>query len=330
MVNNDLDMVFWQEEEEEMDLGQSFKLLLCCNAPQNEDWLKSQLPDFEEVGRSKNVTELKKILKMNESVHLAIIMRKTGSTGVDKPEEMAKIIREHSPDAQIFIIVGKKDERGIEIVNQAEKYGCRTLTAENGPIKAAHILKEVENLAKMAKSVRNQVSKQDLDNDKLQVVVVERAKGGSGQTTAMAVIAQLLNKQGKNVKVFDHSGGFSYLTSHKLDDLMISNGDIPKTGWLITETPIDELNKDYDLHRILIVDPSTEALVRAKEKITEDTILIVNRAEPTVLPNEIYTGEFKRAPNLIVPYNPTPYLLSDWESIFMEWEPLIDFLKEKR
>lgn len=328
-MTNDLDMVFWQDEEE-LQEENSLKLLLCCNAPQNEDWLKSQLPDFDEAGRAKNVTELRKVLKANVTIHLAIIMKKTGSSGVDKPEDMAKIIREHSPDAQIFIIVGKKDERGIEIVSEAEKYGSRCLTAEGGPIKASDILEEVTNLADKAREQIQHEEEVEIEEDKSKIVLVKGAKGGTGTTTTMAVVAQMLDKQGEEVKVYDPSKGCTYLSSSTLEKLIIDKFYLPAAGWLVTEILEDADNSNYDLYRILVVDPSAEALSKAKNEVTEEDILIINRAEPQVLPNEIYSGEFKRAPDLIVPYKPTPYLLTDWESIFVDWEPLINLLKDRR
>lgn len=329
-MTNDLDMVFWQDEDEIQEEN-SLKLLLCCYAPQNEDWLKSQLPDFDEAGRAKNVTELKKVLKSNETIHLAILMRKTGSNGVDKPEDFAKAIREHSPDAQIFIIVGKKDERGSEIVEKTKLYDCRTLTAENGSIKAIDILQEVEYLANIAREKFKK--EQDLvQENMLKVVVLEGVKGGCGETTAMAIIAKMLKNQGEEVSLLDKSGGCKYLGNPDLDQLTIGVDSLPEEGWLIIEGKMVDLDYKHDLVHILVSDSSTESLARAKERLLEspNSLIIINRTEPDVLPNEIYKGEFGRSPDLVVPYRAAPYLVFDWEVIYMDWQPLLHQLLEAR
>lgn len=329
-MTNDLDMVFWQDEEDLQDEN-SLKLLLCCNAPQNEDWLKSQLPDFGEAGRAKNVTELRKVLKANETIHLAIIMRKTGSNGVDKPEDFAKTIREHSPDAQIFIIVGKKDERGSEIVEKTTTYDCRTLTAENGSIKAIDILQEVEYLANIAREDFKQ-EQAIVEENKLKVVVVEGVKGGCGETTAMAIIAKMLKNQGEEVFVLDKSGGCKYLGNSDLDQWTIGIDNLPTEGWLIIEEKIVDLDYKHELFHILVSDSSAESLAKAKERLSEEqnALIIINRTEPEVLPNEIYKGEFGRSPELIVQYRAAPYLVFDWDVIYKDWQPLLHQLLEMR
>lgn len=326
----DLNMVFWQDEEELQEKN-PLKLLLCCNASQNEDWLKSQLPDFDEAGRAKNVPELRKTLKANETIHLAIIMRKTGSNGVDKPEDFAKIIREHSPDAQIFIIVGKKDERGSEIVEKTELYDCRTLTAENGSIKAIDILQEVEYLANIAREKFKK--EQDLvQENMLKVVVVEGVKGGCGETTAMVILAKMLKNQGEEVSLLDKSGGCKYLGNPDLDHLTIGVDSLPEEGWLIIEEKMVDLDYKHDLVHILVSDSSTESLARAKERLLEspNSLIIINRTEPDVLPNEIYKGEFGRSPDLVVPYRAAQYLVFDWDVIIKDWQPLLHQLLEMR
>lgn len=326
MVNQDMDLVFWQDEEDTK--GKPLKLLLCCNASQNEDWLKNQLQEFEEVGRSKNITELKKTLKVNEYINLAIIMRKSANSGVDNPEEMARLIYEHSPDAQIFIIVGKTDEIGTEIVEKTKKFGCRTLTADNGPIRAADILQEVQNLAKMAKDSFHQ-QETITEEKKLKVVFIEGVKGGCGQTTLMAIVGQMLKESGETVSILDTSGGMEYL-NHNLEECLISKDQLPDEGWLIIDNSLVEIEDDHDMFHIILADATTESLARVKSKIQEKDLIVINRAEPTILPNEIYKGELKRDPNLIVSYRAAPYFLQEWEEIFKDWQPLLKQLLEKR
>jgi hypothetical protein len=325
MTMDALELVFFADETTQAEELQKLQLLLCCNAPQQEDWLKSQLPNFEEAGRAKNLTELKKILKNADKLDLAILLRKNGAVGVDRPEEMAKVILEHSPHCLVFIIVGSKDRRGMEIIQVAEELGCRTLSAEGKPIVAADIQKEVKELSLLIQERR--IPPREEPKEVLHVIEVEGSKGGCGVTMALCVVAQLLKETtGEPTYILEQSGGCAF---HKITEkgiILLKRSDpLPTRGWLLIEGPADSLEQmdGQSEQHLLIVEPSAESFCRAKKKMRPQTWVIVNRAEADVLPNAVYTAELSIEPRLIIPYRPDPYIATDWEKITPDWKPLL-------
>lgn len=330
-----LDMVFFSDTS--METGKSereLNVLFGLNAQQQESWLKSQLPDFEEVGSVKTIAELRKVIKSDVSIQLAILMRKNPHGGVDKPEEIARVILEHHPDAQIFIIVGTQDQRGNEIISAAESLGCRTLVANGQPISGKDILNVVQELADKVRGKEASLEDQEESKSTLKMILVEGAKGGSGVTTALAALSRYLSETThERVSLLDFSKGTRYLLQdqegiHILDP--DGDQDFPNTGWLLLEHPgeppsfLDELK--HQLYHVLMVDPSREAMDQARKKMKDDTLVVINRAVIEIMPEEIFEGELKRKPTLMIENNPTAYMLTTWDDMLKDWQPLFEYI----
>ncbi len=335
------DIVFFEEENTETGEHVSPQLLLACNAKQQEDWLRKELDDFEESGRVKNLAELQKHLKDCKPIDMAILLKRNKVGGVYKSDEMARAILEHSPDAQVLIIVGSNDAKGQKIIQAADEMGCRTLVANDGQKINGEMIQQV--VQEMADEIRQKFEEleetweeeQELDSldekQLLHVVYIEGAKGGSGRTTALVALARSLKEKQKEVIVLDDTQGCTFMIKEEEGIKVRTSKELPEwpeKGWVLVDgAPPESIEEDEDkvVHHVLITDPSLESLNRAQKKIKPDTIIIVNRTLESI-PTAIYENELQREPSFMVYADPSSYLIMDTEKVLSDWKPLLSYI----
>ncbi|MEZ2659222.1 hypothetical protein [Aneurinibacillus aneurinilyticus] len=329
-------MMFYEETETTVP-----QLLLACNAVQQENWLAGLLGDFEECGRVKDMNELNETLEHTDTVHLAVLLRKNRHGGVEKVEEMARLILEHSPQARVLIIVGANDKRGKEIVQAVQELPCRTLLANGpkSPITGEAIQEEVLSFAEAIRQEQEEQSDSEhwIPEEEEQVeappilrkVFVEGVKGGSGCTTAITMLARMLHQKGQPVHIFDPTGGCNYtIDEHESIPVHQARFEYPADGWVVIDgVPPEDWNESEEhISHVLIADSSREALVKVQERIRPYSLLVINRTL-TEIPNEVYEQETKQKPDVYVVADPYTYIMKEEGRMLADWAPLLEKLE---
>lgn len=303
-MNNDL--IFFSFDEVETEVNTTKEIILMLNAKPQENFIKESLGQEHNYTIVTTASEAKQAA-LKDRIDLVIALRKSKRGGVEDPIKMVEIIKNDHPEVEAAFIVGYEDEIGLEMIAQAKEIGAYTISHPSAPISAQDILVVIDEI--------KQGWKVEVSSTPNNLILVESAKGGAGSTTVAISIAAAA--EGKKTLLIDQKGGirsYFYIDLKQtafLDQAYALNEHIDYLfADEVTSRIIEDACEKYDLvilddvklagkleveyKHLLVINSTAEALMNAKEKLKEDSLLIYNASVSDILPAEVVAHELKK------------------------------------
>ncbi|HJV47209.1 MAG TPA: hypothetical protein VJ824_15945 [Bacillota bacterium] len=262
--------------------------------------------DFEAYS-VRDLSTLQERLAQVDHVDLVITLRSNAQGGVLQSLEIIQSVKSTFALAEGIVIVGNEDDEGKKLLTKAKRSKIRTVSGER------------VSISQIEQEMKQVIEKWGVKEKVGQIIHVEAAKGGSGATSFIAQLAVSLATEGKRALIVDQKKGVHFWFGVQLGTKvkLTPSIDLIHNYELIGH---ETTNYDYILvdgnsvegkdHHILILDPSEEAIGKAKGKIEARTKIILNQALPQIMAKEVIEHEIDHPIQMVIEHDREAYMLA--------------------